>query len=109
MSKLGPNASMADVMKLIAKDPSKIGPLTDLLDSLQKPALNLDTFDYAGLTPGKELESFWVIQLRHAGNDGPDHEPGTKPMFIVFCYDDKGSYRIVQEVTGIPNVKLVLE
>ena len=100
---------MADIMKLIPKDPSELGPLTDQLMGLQKPAPNLDTFDYAALTPGKEWDSFWVIQLGHLGNNGPDHQPGTKPVFMVYCDDNKGAHRITQEVTGLLNAKSMLE
>lgn len=109
LSKLGPNASMADIMKLVPKDPSKLGPLADQLKGLRKPAPNLDTFEYAALTPGKQWESFWVIQLGHLGNNGPDHQPGTKPVFMVYCYDNMGSNRITQEVTGLPNAKMMLD
>lgn len=106
---MGPNGTPADVAKLMPKDPSKLGPLLEQIGRLEKPAPNLDTFNYSSLVPGKEWESFWVLQLGHLGNDGPDHHPGTKPVFMLYCYDDQGAHRIMEEVKGLPTARLVLK
>ena len=83
LSKLGPKATAADVAKDVPKYPSKLGPLLEKVGRLEKPAANLNTFDYSSLVPEKEWESFWILQLGHLGNDGPDHGPGTKPAFML--------------------------
>lgn len=64
--------------------------------------------DYAALTPGKEWESFWVIRLGQLGNNRREHQPGTKPVFMMYCHDDKGFHRTTQKVTGLPNAKSML-
>lgn len=85
----------------------------------QKYTADLSTFNYNALAQSIIHESFWVIQLEpmgfedEAGNEvDPAHahnSKGVKPTFIIYCYDEKGSYRITQEVKGLPDSQTILQ
>lgn len=64
---------MADIQRLIPNAPAKVDTLLKQLKAQERPAPDLNTFNYATLTPGEKWESSWVMQLGHLGNNGPDH------------------------------------
>ncbi|KAH9483734.1 Small glutamine-rich tetratricopeptide repeat-containing protein 2 [Psilocybe cubensis] len=83
-----------------------------------KPKLDLSTYDYNALISTILPDSFWVVQLEHMGHvdkfgnpvepNKVNTAPNTKPVFTIYCYDEQGHYRIMDEVTGLPDSKAVL-
>jgi len=84
-----------------------------------KPKIDFSTYDYQALAPTIVHESFWVIQLESMGfvdQAGRSVDPyqaggsfGIRPTFIIYCYDDKGAYRLTHECTGLPDSKTILQ
>lgn len=84
-----------------------------------KPKLDLSKYNFNALATSIVHESFWVVQLEHMRYDdragdsvGPDEvnsTVGVKPVFMIYCYDEQGGYRITNECTGLPHSKAVLE
>lgn len=83
-----------------------------------KPKIDFSTYDYQALAPTIVHESVWMIQLEsmvfvdEAGRPVDPYRAsgssGIRPTFIVYCYDDKGAYRLTHECTGLPDSKTIL-
>lgn len=78
---------------------------------------NLSTFDLTSLKRTIKDEFFWVVQLEHAGmvdQSRADVNPskasgigGVRATFMIYCYDDKGCFRIMQDGAGLPDSNTV--
>lgn len=102
------------------KHPTDMNELLTEFDKLEvgKPKINFSTYDYQALVPTIVYESFWVIQLESMGfvdEAGRPVDPyqargssKIRPTFIVYCYDDKGAYRLTHGCTGLPDSKTIL-
>lgn len=80
-----------------------------------KPKLDLSKYNYNALTASIAPDSFWVVQLEHmryvdkSGNTDPDKvnsTVGAKPVFTIYCYDEKGHYRIMDKLQIFQTPKL---
>ncbi|CAA7267660.1 unnamed protein product [Cyclocybe aegerita] len=86
---------------------------------LNKPKVDLETYDYKALRSTIKHLSSWVIQLENTGfvdANGQPIEPdqaqntsGVRPTFAIYCYDDKTAYRITSQCVGLPDSNFVLE
>jgi len=85
---------------------------------LGESKINLETYDYKALAPKIVHESFWVLQLESMGfvdRNGNEVDPvkahstpGIRPIFMIYCYDDQGGFRLTQQCTGLPDSDTVL-
>jgi len=101
---------------------------SDEMDSVMKSMdhLNLDQkdmdfseYDFASLGPKIRHESFWVLQLEHTGmvdasgrplfSSVAHNTPGSRPTFMIYCYDDREAFRVTQECDSLPTSATVLQ
>lgn len=104
------------------QNPDEMEEIMNKLDQFglgNRPSAELETYDYRALGPTIVHESFWVLQLESMGfvdKDGKALDPvragstsGARQTFVIYCYDEGGSFRITKECVGLPNSKTVLE
>lgn len=103
------------------QNPDDMQNILQTIDSMQssRPQVDLKTYDYQAL--GKTIvdKSFWVLQLEalgHVDSTGKAVDPsrlhtttGTRPTFMLYCYDEKARYRISHQCIGLPDSDTVLE
>jgi hypothetical protein len=104
----------------MASHPDDMELVTSMMDkaSDSAPSVDLEQFDYASLAKTIQPKSFWVIQLESMGvvdstgrmvKEGKEHStPGARPTFTIYCYDDKHTFRVMQQCDGLPNADDVL-
>ncbi|KAF8061481.1 hypothetical protein FPV67DRAFT_281733 [Lyophyllum atratum] len=126
VDKIPPNAvtgrvDFGDIMKYMSKNPDEMETLiksTENLD-LDKKDEDLSRYDFASLAPKIRHESFWVLQLEHMGtvdasgrplsSSAAHNTPGSRPTFMIYCYDDRESFRLTQECDTLPTSATVLQ
>ncbi|KDR73474.1 hypothetical protein GALMADRAFT_612005 [Galerina marginata CBS 339.88] len=112
---------LPDIVKYMEQNPSAMAEFMSDYDKSGAgiPKVDLTTYDYNALASTIVHESLWVIQLESMGfvdKNGSPIDPhkahsssGVQPTFMIYCYDDKGKYRVMDETVGLPNSKTVLE
>ncbi|KAF8162969.1 hypothetical protein B0H34DRAFT_301903 [Crassisporium funariophilum] len=112
---------LLDIMKYMEENPSEMSELMGEVDKLGigKSDTDLSTFNYEALAPTIVHESAWVIQLESMGfvdRNGKPVDPdqasgstGVRPTFMLYCYDEKGSYRLTRECVGLPEANTILD
>ncbi|KAF8892650.1 hypothetical protein BD779DRAFT_1670316 [Infundibulicybe gibba] len=111
---------MADIMKYMSKNPSDMEKLLAHMDSVGfDNDLDLTNYDFAALASTIKRGTSWVIQLESTGmvdSSGRIAEtsmahniPGLRPTFTVYCYDQGGRYRVMNDCIGLPDSQAVLE
>ena len=96
----------------------------DLVEKVTKLSVNrsnvdLKTYNYNDLAKSIVHESMFTLQLEHFGyvdRSGNAVEPSQaqnstsiRPTFVLYCYDESGSYRVHEECIGLPSSDKVLE
>lgn len=95
-----------------------LGAAGDLDSSLKD--IDVTGYDFNALAPAIKHESFWVLQLESMGMVDASGKAitdtknahlieGAQPSFIIYCYDDKNSYRATREFIGLPKSSSVLQ
>lgn len=94
--------------------PEDMERMTTMIQKAEEatPAVNLESFDYAGLKKTIIHETFWVVQLDHIGtvdaqgkSIDPGKEattPGARQMWEIYIYDEKSTFRAMHECKGLP-------
>jgi len=105
----------------MSRNPSQMEELVTQVDNLAtgRQNVNLSMYDFASLAGTIKYESFWVVQLEHMGmvdrsNQAIDPSKesttsGIRSSFMIYCYDDKGTYRTTQECVGLPDSNTLLQ
>jgi hypothetical protein len=81
--------------------------------------VDLSGYDFTSLARTIKHESFWVFQLKfmgHVDSLGRSLEvgeassaSGVRPTFMIYCIDERGSIRTVQESVGLPDSRTLLQ
>lgn len=102
-------------------NPSEMNDLMASTESLDRDnkIVDLSKYDFASLAPTIKHESAWVLQLEHMGmvdasgrpidSSGAHTATGSRLSFMVYCYDDKGTYRAAQDCIGLPTSAVLLQ
>ncbi|KAF5387082.1 hypothetical protein D9615_001803 [Tricholomella constricta] len=126
IDKIPPNTvtgkvELNDIMKYMAQNPEEMDTVMKSMEDLRldDKDIDLSQYDFASLAPKVRHESFWVLQLEHMGMVDASGRPvdpskahataGARPTFMVYCYDDRRSFRMTQECNGIPTSATVLQ
>ncbi|TFK42924.1 hypothetical protein BDQ12DRAFT_696320 [Crucibulum laeve] len=127
LDKIPPNpqtgrVDLTDIMRHMSQNPSEMEGLVSQMDSLgvaSDPNVDLTGYDFASLGYNIKSESFWVLQLESMGMvdatgqsispDAAHYSAGTRPVFMIYCYDERGRYRITHESIDLPDSKIVLQ
>ncbi|KAF9009361.1 hypothetical protein BDQ17DRAFT_1421550 [Cyathus striatus] len=127
VNKIPPNpvtgqVDLSDIINYMSQNPSQMEDVMAQMNTmgLDDSIEDLSKFNYTSLASNIVHESFWVVQLENMGMvdksgnvvDPADIEKspaGLRPSFIIYVYDDKGSYRVTHDCIGLPDSKTVLQ
>lgn len=81
--------------------------------------MDLSNHDFAALARTIVPKSFMVLQIENDGvvdlegrSVDPNAQPKSavlRPAFAIWCYDERGSYRILKNCIGLPDSETVLQ
>jgi hypothetical protein len=103
------------------QNPSAMESMLSMMDEADKssPRVDMANYNYSTLKKTIKSESTWVVQLDHMGTvdaNGrpvPPEEalstPGTRQIWVIYCYDDRGVFRAQHECRGLPSEDDLLE
>jgi hypothetical protein len=101
-------------MSYMSENSSEMEAIMSAMDSSSafSSSVDLNTFDYTKLKNTIRRNSLWVMQLENLGivdqkgkpvPEGSEHTtPAAQPAFSIYCYNNKGVFRIMHECKGLP-------
>lgn len=105
----------------MSQNPSEMETLMGQVEAtdIGKTDVDFSSYEFTSLASTIEHESFWVLQLESMGmvdaagravDPSEGHSStGLRPIFMIYCYETNGMYRLTQETTGLPDSKTVLQ
>lgn len=106
--------------RYMSQNPTEMENLMTAMSSLDDTQeIDASSYDFAALASTIKHESFWVLQLENLGPVDASGKPADtptsqnadviQPSFIIYCYDDRETYRVTHECVGLPTSSTVLQ